>query len=1009
MGGSLKKPGVSWTAEMGWNTRTPLDATFRRRHGQASHPPLPLLAHPHHTGQLRSKLIDCPSNTNYTRGSAFQANLDALLSSIPGTVAASSSGFTENVTGAAPDQAYGLAQCRADVNASDCLACLDAAVRDMATWCPGQKSATLVYDDEVCLLRYSNASFSGAGDTSVVWYKSNSQNATQPAQFTSSLSALMKNLTATAAYSSPRKFAAGSAALAPFENIYGIAQCTLDVSADDCNRCLVSAVATIPTCCNEKLGGRVIYRTCSIRFEMYPFYNVSAAEAAMSPAPSPGGGPINGIDHSVPGSTGSKRTVRRAPVVSIPVAVMLLLLLLVALYLCKRNRKPHENAQIASVRHGDDEEMRSPESLLYDLSTLRAATDNFSEENKLGEGGFGPVYKGILQDGQEIALKRLSTTSQQGQVEMKNEVFLVAKLQHKNLVRVLGCCIQEHERLLVYEFLVNNSLDKILFDLARQHELSWEQRHKIIEGIGRGLLYLHEDSRLKIIHRDLKASNILLDKDMNPKISDFGLAKLFNVDSSVGNTSRVAGTYGYMAPEYALHGIFSAKSDVFSYGVLVLEIVTGRRHEEDEEMRSSETLLYDLSTLRAATDKFSEENKLGEGGFGPVYKEIAVKRLSTTSQQGQVEMKNEVFLVAKLQHKNLVRILGCCIQEHERLLVYEFLSNNSLDKILFDPARQHELSWEQRHKIIEGIGRGLLYLHEDSRLKIIHRDLKAGNILLDKDMNPKISDFGLAKLFSVDSSVGNTSHIAGTYGYMAPEYALHGIFSAKSDVFSYGVLVLEIVTGRRNSYTQASVPSEDLLTFVWRRWSRGSVQELLDGCPAGGRHPQEVLRCVHVGLLCVQEDPLLRPGMAAIIIMLNSRSITLPAPIAPAFVDVTAVDARGRSTDHEGLRAAAREQSINEASISNLEPQIEASLIDGSGTATVGLSFGTAKTGSRHGPAVDHEDDGCNEGSELWVVLNAEQRNMDAPQHLLLPTLIGHAAVEQRQHVPLVPVHPNLP
>ncbi|TVU20007.1 hypothetical protein EJB05_36193, partial [Eragrostis curvula] len=244
------------------------------------------------------------SNTNYTRGSAFQANLDVLLSSIPGAVAASSSGFAENVTGAAPDQAYGLAQCRADVNASDCSACLDASVQNMATWCPGQKSTMLVYDDEVCLLRYSNASFSGAGDTSVVWYKSNSQNATQPAQFTSSLSALMKkNLTALL-------FAAGLAALAPFENIYGMAQCTLDVTVDDCNRCLVSAVATIPTCCNEKLGGRVIYQTCPIRFEKYPFYNVSAAEAAMSPAPSPGGGPINGSDHSVPGSTGeSSRSI----------------------------------------------------------------------------------------------------------------------------------------------------------------------------------------------------------------------------------------------------------------------------------------------------------------------------------------------------------------------------------------------------------------------------------------------------------------------------------------------------------------------------------------------------------------------------------------------------------------------------------------------------------------------------------------------------------------------------
>jgi hypothetical protein len=249
---------------------------------------------------------DCPSNTNYTRGSAFQANLDALLSSIPGAAAASS-GFAENVTDPGPDQVYGYAQCRGDVNASDCRACLDAAARDMGSKCTaGQKTAGLFYDK--CLLRHSNASFFGDLDTSVVVWLPNGQNATQPA-FSSMLGTLMGNVTERAAYASPRKFAVGSAALTPFESIYGMAQCTRDLAPDDCNRCLVSAVGFIPTCCHRKQGGRILYRSCFIRFELYPFYNVQAAEAAMSPFPSPGGGPVNGSDHFVPGSTGESRSL----------------------------------------------------------------------------------------------------------------------------------------------------------------------------------------------------------------------------------------------------------------------------------------------------------------------------------------------------------------------------------------------------------------------------------------------------------------------------------------------------------------------------------------------------------------------------------------------------------------------------------------------------------------------------------------------------------------------------
>ena len=254
---------------------------------------------------------DCPSDTNYTRGGVFQANLDALLHSLP-RAAGAASGFATNTTGAAaaaPDWAYGLAQCRADVNASDCLACLDASVRDVASVCPGQTNAMLFYDH--CLLRHANASFFGVADTSSVKYWWNPQNASQPERFMSLLGPLMSNLTERAAYASPRMFAVGTADVTSFERIYAMAQCTRDLDNDACNSCLVTAVSRIPTCCDGKRGGRVIFRTCSIQFEVYPFFNSQAAEAAMSPPPpaappskpASGGAGLNGsADHSTPGA-----------------------------------------------------------------------------------------------------------------------------------------------------------------------------------------------------------------------------------------------------------------------------------------------------------------------------------------------------------------------------------------------------------------------------------------------------------------------------------------------------------------------------------------------------------------------------------------------------------------------------------------------------------------------------------------------------------------------------------
>ncbi|GLU09102.1 hypothetical protein SLE2022_259780 [Rubroshorea leprosula] len=248
--------------------------------------------------------------------------------------------------------------------------------------------------------------------------------------------------------------------------------------------------------------------------------------------------------------------------------------LVITNYICRGSRNV-EGIRNGTSNEGQNEDM---ELSLFELAELSKATNDFSSHNKLGEGGFGSVYKGTLLDGKEIAVKRLSKSSEQGLVEFKNEVALIAKLQHRNLVKLLGCCIQREEKMLVYEYMPNKSLDFFIFDHTRRNLLDWPRRFYIICGIARGLLYLHQDSRLRIIHRDLKASNVLLDGEMNPKISDFGLARTFGGEQSEGNTKRVVGTYGYMAPEYAIDGQFSVKSDVFSFGILLLEIISGMKN-----------------------------------------------------------------------------------------------------------------------------------------------------------------------------------------------------------------------------------------------------------------------------------------------------------------------------------------------------------------------------------------------------------------------------------------------
>ncbi|XP_074267416.1 cysteine-rich receptor-like protein kinase 10 [Silene latifolia] len=305
-----------------------------------------------------------------------------------------------------------------------------------------------------------------------------------------------------------------------------------------------------------------------------------------------------------------------------------------------------------------------------------------------------------------------------------------------------------------------------------------------------------------------------------------------------------------------------------------------------------EVVQYDFATLKIATRDFSAENRLGEGGFGIVYKgtieaeTVAIKRLSNTSGQGTKEFTAEARLLAKLQHRSLVRFLGFCVEGNEKLLVYEFLSNSSLDRFLFgkDPEKRPLLNWARRNKIVVGIARGLQYLHEDSRYTIIHRDLKPENILLDNEMNPKIADFGLARLFEQAQTFGNTIRIAGTRGYMAPE-CLSGEYSSKSDVYSFGVMLLEIVSGQSNRRFMQKSKKQDLPIHAWILWYEEKSMELVDPELDKTFSRTDIERCIQIGLLCVQADAEQRPTMTEVVLMLTVSAIylTLPSPPVVTF------------------------------------------------------------------------------------------------------------------------------
>ncbi|CAI9266326.1 unnamed protein product [Lactuca saligna] len=289
---------------------------------------------------------------------------------------------------------------------------------------------------------------------------------------------------------------------------------------------------------------------------------------------------------------------------------------------------------------------------------------------------------------------------------------------------------------------------------------------------------------------------------------------------------------------------------------------------------------FSYRELRLATDNFDRSAKIGRGGFGVVYKgilnngtQIAVKSLSAESKQGVREFLAEINAMSNVRHRNLVELIGCCVEGSHRILVYEFLENNSLDSALLG-KKMHiaELDWKRRSEICIGTARGLAYLHEELEPHIVHRDIKASNILLDKHFTPKIGDFGLAKLFP-DTITHISTKIAGTTGYLAPEYVLGGQLTLKADVYSFGVLVLEIISGRGSSTSGWGPSQKLLLEWAWELYEEEKLLELVDP-ELKTYDSEEVIKYIKVAFFCTQATASRRPIMSQVVDML-SRNIRL--------------------------------------------------------------------------------------------------------------------------------------
>nr|XP_016485953.1 PREDICTED: cysteine-rich receptor-like protein kinase 2 [Nicotiana tabacum] len=450
---------------------------------------------------------------------------------------------------------YTMVECRNYLSKADCVSCYDAAVTLIRT-CSDANGAGVTYDG--CFLRYESNNFyqdtTLPGNAAICGNRTASQpNALNPVaqQLLNDLSMATPRISGF--YAATKREVAGV-------TLYGVAQCAETITKSGCQDCLTVAYKNIEGCLPKYAEGRAVDAACFMRYSDRDFF---ADNKTTDITPFLGGG----------GSSNKKKAV----IIGDVVGGVGLLLIVLALFLCI-----YCSGNILGAT-----ELGGPVS--YRLKDLKIATQDFNESNKLGEGGFGDVYKGTLKNGHVVAVKKLAIFSSRAKANFETEVRLISNVHHRNLIRLLGCSNKGADLLLVYEYMANGSLERYLYG-DKRGMLNWKQRFDIIFGTARGLAYLHEQFHVCIIHRDIKSSNILLDDEFQPKIADFGLVRLLPEDQSHVST-KFAGTLGYTAPEYAIHGHLTEKVNVYSFGVVVLEIISGRRSNDMQIEPVTEYLL----------------------------------------------------------------------------------------------------------------------------------------------------------------------------------------------------------------------------------------------------------------------------------------------------------------------------------------------------------------------------------------------------------------------------------